>query len=127
MILQKHLVEYPVPEKAVGKKITIPGLGVSIANVMQMYARGSLEERAKGYYEKKGMEVPDFAMMSKIERMEALSEYQKTVINENKKLDTVAEKIEAAKKEAILQKKIKDKVDEQQQQQGPSKDKQGGA
>lgn len=123
MILQKHLVEYPVPEKAEGKKITIPGLGVNIANVMQMYARGSLEERAKGYYEKKGMEVPDFAMMSKIERMEALSEYQKTVINENKKLDTLAEKIEVAKKEAILQKKIKEKVDEQQQQQGPSKDK----
>lgn len=77
MIQQQHLTEFPKQELSEGKKVTIPGLGVDIKKAMEQYLRGSLVERAKGFYESKGMIIPDFHKMDKIEKLLALNEFRK--------------------------------------------------
>lgn len=125
MIQQQHIEPYPSPEVSTGKKITMPGLGVDIRQVMQMYSRGSMEERAKGYYEQEGMEVPDFARMSHIEKLEALGEYRRQAKESNDKLNKLSDASVAKQKDAILQKTVKQKVDDELNRQS-SEYKKGG-
>lgn len=110
MILQPYIPDAR-PEVPTGKKITMPGLGVDIKQVMLMYARGSEVERAKGYYEQQGMEVPDFDRMSHIEKLEALAELRKSAKQATEEINRSLEKAEAKRQDAILQNKVKQKVD----------------
>lgn len=65
----------------VTQSLTIPGQAFNLAYAMEQYKRGNLVERALGYYEKQGMEIPDVRMMDKIERMELLAHYRQLVKN----------------------------------------------
>lgn len=81
MILQikQENRKYQLP-KAGKEKVTpslsIPGQAFNLQYAMEEYKRGNLVDRAIGYYEKNGMEVPDVRMMDKIERMELLAQYR---------------------------------------------------
>lgn len=111
MILQEYIPN-PKPEVPSGKVITLPGQAVDMKSAINQYRAGSLVERAKGYYERAGMEVPQFEKMSKVDQLLALGEYRKTVLE--KQLDLQKFKQDALKKES-LKKPIKD-----EQQQGKS-------
>lgn len=110
MILQPYIPDAR-PEVPTGKKITMPGLGVDIKQIMLMYARGSEVERAKGYYEKVGMPIPDFDRMSHIEKLEALAQIRKQKKEAEGKINSELKKADAKKQDAILQNKVKQKVD----------------
>lgn len=68
----------PAPLKK-QQELTIPGQAIDLKHAMNMYRRGSLEERAKGFYEAKGFEMPDFDRMSKVERLGELNKFSKEV------------------------------------------------
>lgn len=120
MIQQIHMAPHPNPEVSTGKKITMPGMAVDIKQVIQMYARGSMEERARGFYEKEGMEIPDFARMSKIERLEKLGEYHEQIANAQNNIAQIRAKAEAKNSEAILQKTVQQKVEDELKKQQSS-------
>lgn len=79
MIQTKHLVPISKGEKLGGKKITMPGMGISIEELMTKYSAGTLLDKAKGFYEKQGMRQPDWDRLDRIEKLEYLNEYRETV------------------------------------------------
>lgn len=112
MIQQIHLEPHPKPEVPGQDKITMPGLSIDVKKALQQYAMGTMEERAKGYYEDKGMPIPDFDHMSRIERLVQLGIYRQQIKEANEQLETLAAASQAKKAEAIMQKTVKQKVDE---------------
>lgn len=117
MIQTEHLVAYPKPEKLGGKALTYPKLGVNIKAAVEQYARGTLENRAIGYYMEKGMEVPDLHMMDKIEKLQMLQEWRKKVKETEGLLEGVAKAEEKRKSELELSNLINKKADEKIKQQ----------
>lgn len=92
MILQEHLVKLPhyevvKNEKNAKQSMSIPGQAFNLKLAMEQYKRGSLVERAKGFYEKQGFETPDFNSMSHIEKLQALAEYRQIAKATREKLD----------------------------------------
>jgi len=93
-----------------GKKITMPNMGIDEAEAIKRYAAGSLVNQAKGYYEKQGMEIPDFDRMDKIEKLEALETFRDMLRESKEKLkqlqiDGKNRKLEADRKAAEASKK----------------------
>lgn len=113
MIQQIHIAPYPTPEVPTGKKITMPGQAVDIKQVIEMYSRGTMEERARGFYEQEGMPIPDFERMSKIERLEKLAEYHKQIVEASKNIEQAKTASAAKAKDAILQKTVNQKVEDE--------------
>jgi len=70
---KKHRVRF---DPAGGKKITMPGMAINDVEAMKRYVAGTIVEQAKGFYEEKGMEVPDFDRMDRIQKLEALEEFR---------------------------------------------------
>lgn len=66
-----------VPLFKVTESITVPGQAMDLAYAMKQYKKGSLIERAKAFYESKGFEMPEFNMMSRVEKLQALAVYRK--------------------------------------------------
>lgn len=116
MIQQQHLEPYPTPEKGSGKSLTIPGQSVDVKAALLQYQRGSLENKAIGYYEAKGMNAPDFSRMDKIEKLIALGEYRDMVKESKTKLDGFAAAAQKRNEEKLKQQKI----DEQTKQKDTS-------
>lgn len=112
MIQQEHLTVFPKQEIPGQSKVTMPGLSIDVKRALQQYAMGTMEERAKGYYEKLGEEIPDFHKMSKIERLVSLNEIRKKIKEQQGTINNIVAKAQADKKEAILQQTVKQKVDE---------------
>lgn len=112
MIQQIHLEPHPKPEISGKDKITMPGLGIDVKRALQQYAMGTMEERAKGFYEQQGLPIPDFDRMSKIERLVALNDTRELAKAQRENLININARATAAKEEAILQKTVKQKVDE---------------
>lgn len=112
MIQQQHITPNPTQEVAGTKKITMPGLSVDVKLALQQYARGSMEERAKGYYESQGMIIPDFNKMSHIERLEALNEYREIAKNSQVELQGFATARAKREDELKLSNLVNKKVDE---------------
>lgn len=56
--------------------LTIPGLAMNLKFAMEQFKRNTLIEKTKAYYETKGFEMPNFSMMSRIERLQALSDFR---------------------------------------------------
>lgn len=69
----------PKPTGVVTESLTIPGQGINLKYAMEQYKRGSLIERAIGFYEDQKLPMPNFQDMDKIERLGALAEYRKEV------------------------------------------------
>lgn len=113
MIQQTHLAPWPTYERTGKDQVTQPGMAVSIGEAVKNMDMGTPEEQAGAFYEKMGMPIPDFDRMSKTDRMIALNKYRQDVV----KLEGDLNKMESLAKEkhdeAILQQKIKAKVDEQ--------------
>lgn len=61
------------------ESLTIPGQAINLKYCMQQYLRGSLIDRAVGFYEKEGMTSPDFSKMDRVDKLAALGEYRKEV------------------------------------------------
>lgn len=90
-------------EKKATKSLTIPDQGFNLTHAMQQYKKGQLIERVKGYYDQQGMESPDFNMMDKFQKLQALADFRtmrqqaedrikETISNHKKKLKDEAEK-----------------------------------
>lgn len=127
MIQQQHIVNpHAKPEVGSGKKITLPGYGVNIKEAIEQYSRGSMENKAKGFYENEGEPVPDFAKMSKIERLEALGEYIKEVENKRAEIANIVSASQSKQKDAILQQTVKQKVQDELKQQRSERNDPGG-
>lgn len=126
MIQQQHLEPYPTPEVMGTKKITMTGLSVDVSRAMQQYAQGTLESRIQSYYEMSGMSVPDFHMMSKIERLESLNEYKKQVKESTVELEGFAaaraKRQEEVKVTNAVNKKVDEKLKERSTGDGKTKD-----
>lgn len=88
--------------------LTIPGQGFNLRYAMEQYKRGSLVERAVAFYEKEGMEMPDFQSMTRIEKLSALADYRKEVErtktllnnNEKRKADVLEQQQKAKQQES---------------------------
>lgn len=81
MILQQRLaplaaINYQKPTGKVTPSLTIPGRAIDMKYAMEQYKRGTLIERTAAIYEKEGMVMPDFAMMTRIERLQKLAEFR---------------------------------------------------
>lgn len=113
MILQQrvesqnaYMVQKPtgVPTQS----LTIPGQGFNLKYAMEQYKRGSLVERAIAFYEKEGLEMPDFKSMSRIEKLEALANYrierkrleELLINNQNRQADVLAKQQKAKQQES---------------------------
>lgn len=105
--LQKaYMVQKPTGVPTQG--LTIPGQGFNLKYAMEQYKRGSLVDRAVAFYEKEGLEMPDFRSMSRIEKLEALSHYRKErerlgellINNEKRKADVLAKQEKAKQQES---------------------------
>lgn len=118
MIQQEHLAPFPNVEKNGGKRITMPGLGVDIRQVLQQYAKGTLEERAKGYYDGLGMEIPEFSKMSRIEKLEQLNIYRDLVNKTKNDLEGFGKAKKQREEEEKINKRVKKEVDEKLSAQG---------
>lgn len=70
----RPVFSYPKSAKA-----TIPNRATDIKKAKQNMALGSLEDRAGAFYESMGIQIPDFRMMDKIEKLQALNHYAKDV------------------------------------------------
>lgn len=113
MIQGQHVVQnYPTPERNKGKKITMPGLAVSISQGLQRLDKGGIVDQAAAYYEEQGMPIPQFEMMSKIEKLEALNEYRQKVKKADETLKSIAEANEKRIADEKLSKLINEKADE---------------
>lgn len=79
MILSQHVESKPGYKMALkgGKSLTIPGLAMDLKFAMQQYKRAQPIEKMIAYYEKEGLEMPDFGMMNTIEKYEALNDFRK--------------------------------------------------
>ena len=59
-----------------GKAITNPTAYLPVKEAIKRYQGVPLENTASVFYEEQGMPIPDFTMMSKIEKLEALNEFR---------------------------------------------------
>lgn len=116
MILQtkqaSNLATFPKQyriEKNPTDSLTIPNQAFDLAYAMKQYKAGTLVERAKGYYEQKGLETPDFDRMSKVEQLTELAKYRKLV-------KTLPDQINSEVTKA--QQKVHEKLVEKQQKEG---------
>lgn len=122
MIQQVHILPYPTPEIPSGHKLTAPGQVVDMKLVAKAYERGTMETKAKGYYEEKGMPIPPFERMSKIERLVALNEYRELAKGGQNKLVEANEKGKKAAEEKRLSNLKNDAINEFKKQQSDKKE-----
>lgn len=65
----------PVTIMPAGKRnLTIPNQAIDIGKSLLRYSAPTIQEQLKGYYENEGLELPNFDILSKIERLELLNE-----------------------------------------------------
>lgn len=89
------------------QSLAIPDQAMNLEYAMKQYKRGTLEERAKGYYEQKGLEVPDFDRMSKIEKLMQLAEFRKITKNASDTIGVGINNLKNIKNELVQQEKAK--------------------
>lgn len=116
MILQQKQTgkKYALSVKPTGKvtpSLSIPGQAFNINLALQQYKKGNLTDRVAGYYESEGMDVPDFNMMTNLEKLEELAKYRKIVKEKAAKLD--------AAHTLANQKYQKDVLEKQNQKESP--------
>lgn len=115
MIQQQHLTPYPTKEVGGGKRLSQPGLGVNIKLALQQYSRGTLENKAAGYYEKAGLPIPEFDRMNLIEKYEALAEWRQKVKDGVTQLEgfrmAAAAREEENRIDSLVNKKLNEKKD----------------
>lgn len=105
------------PEKLGGKRLTLPGLYVKPYEALQQYTDKSIEEKMANAYSDEGSPIPNFEMMDKIERLEALSEYQAIVMEKRAELNKRNNEAKEAKQKEEFDNLIKQRVNESLQQQ----------
>lgn len=105
------------PEKLGGKRLTMPGLYVKPYEALQAFRDKSFEEKAANYYADEGAPIPNFEMMDKIERLEALGEYQDIVRQQKADLQKRNDEIKAAKEKDELNKFIENELSTRLKQQ----------
>lgn len=105
------------PEKLGGKKITLPGLYVKPLEALRQYSDMSQEQKMAEAYKDEGMPIPNFEMMDKIERLEALSEYRAIAIEKKALLDQRNSEAEKAAIKADIEKQKQQAINEYKQQQ----------
>lgn len=57
-----------------GRSLSIPNQAIDIAVSVKRFSAPTIQERLKGYYEEEGLELPNFDRLSRIERLDLLSE-----------------------------------------------------
>jgi len=67
------------PEKNNGQKLTIPARVISTLDAYKMYTQGHIIDRMAGYYSQAGVLEPNFFMMDKVQRLQALNRYKDQV------------------------------------------------
>lgn len=65
---------FPTIMPAGKRNLTIPNQAIDIGKSLLRYSAPTIQEQLKGYYENEGLELPNFDMLSKIERLELLNE-----------------------------------------------------
>lgn len=75
---------FATPEKNNGKKLTIPARTRSPLEAFKMFEMGQPIDQVAGYYEAEGYLEPDFHMMDKIQKLQALNDYRE-LMEKNKK------------------------------------------
>jgi len=98
-----------------GKEIsmTIPGKETTIEEALRRYRSDGMTQ-VKMYYEKEGVELPQFEKMDRIEQLMLLREVRQSVINKEAESKKKYEKAERAKEHAR-------KVSDDEQRMGQSK------
>lgn len=56
-----------------GRSLSIPNQAIDIAVSVKRFSAPTIQERLKGYYEEEGLELPNFDLLSKIERLDLLA------------------------------------------------------
>lgn len=122
MIQQQHLTPFPTPERGnKTKKLTMPDMVINLKRSMLQISKGTLEDRALGYYEKSGMSLPDFHHMTTIEKLTLLGDIRKDVREKGLELKKLDDKARKEEEKIKLDNLIKQKLDEQAKQQQPPK------
>lgn len=81
-----------------GKPITMPNRSVDIKTAIKNMAFGSIENRAGAFYEEQGIQIPDFRMMDRIQKLQALEQYRADVNKLRNKALTIESNYLTAKK-----------------------------
>lgn len=97
-----------------GKMLTQPNRAVNILQALNMYQAGTLENKAKAYYEEQGMPIPNFDMMDKIEKYQALNEFKERAKEKVRSLRALDQK-QAENHQKLINQRIEQKADEQLQ------------
>lgn len=112
MIQQIHIETrkaYTLP--VVGKEqrsLTVPGLAINLQYAMKQYKMGSPIEKMKAIYEEEGVIMPNFNMMSRIEKLEELAKFRQLKTESISQLNNIrneAIREESIQKEAAAQRK----------------------
>lgn len=109
MILQTKLEDrkYQLPTKGAEKataSLSIPGQAFNLKFAMEQYKKGTLIERVKGYYEQHGMVAPDFRMMDRIQKLEALAEFRRMKSEAGININQARERAIKKQQDGILEK-----------------------
>lgn len=115
MILQQKQVDraYALNVRFIAKptqSLSVPGQAFNIKLAMEMYKKGQPIEKVKGFYEKEGFECPDFNMMSRIEKLQALADYRILRKEKAEKLDTTYDKANQKFNQHVLEQKAKNQA-----------------
>lgn len=79
-----------------GRSLTIPNQAIDIAVSVKRFSAPTIQERLKGYYEEEGMELPNFDLLSKIERLDLLAESRERLSNSKKSANDAIDNFEKA-------------------------------
>lgn len=72
----KTQIKGPAYERSGGVRITMPGMALNPGRAIEQMALGRIEERVRTFYEQEGMVIPDFYMMDRIDKLQALENYR---------------------------------------------------
>lgn len=64
------------PEKNSGQRITLNARVIDSKEAFQLYHQGHIIDRMAGFYDQEGYLEPDFYMMDKVARLQALNRYK---------------------------------------------------
>lgn len=103
MIQQIHIEAikaYKFPRVGVRQlSLTVPGLAINLEYAMKQYKMGSPIEKMKAIYEEEGMIMPNFNMMTRIEKLQELAKFREMRIDSISQLNNLQN--EAIQKESV--------------------------
>lgn len=90
------------PERNSGQRLTINARVINTKEAYALYHQGHVVDRMAGYYEQQGYLEPDFYMMDKVSRLQALNRYRQMMQDAREKQKTLEADLQVKRAEEAL-------------------------